>query len=155
MCTNNFPLWAHTLHIPILVPFLVFLSHSMHHITTPILSMDCVHQVLESGNMAYFRKGQHRGRYDFKRKFRKRGRHGVGKWRVWHGLLQIRPKVNKRSIAPLNEFDKDDYEGEWFLMGRFMSTMTTDASWAMEGTSRLWKKAYKFFLQGGKIWLHP
>ena len=61
-------------------------------------------------------------------------------------------KVNKRSTSPLNEFDEDEYDGEWLLIGRFLSTMTTNVSWTKDEASRLRKKAYKFFLQSGKLW---
>ena len=33
--------------------------------------------------------------------------------------------------------------------------MTVDGSWTKEEASQLRKKAYKFFLQSGKIWRHP
>ena len=62
--------------------------------------------------------------------------------------------ANKRSTPAMNEFNEDDYEGEWVLIGRFLSTMTTDASWAKEEASRLGKKEYKFFLWNKKICQH-
>mgnify|MGYP000273496517 CR=1 FL=1 len=66
-----------------------------------------------------------------------------------------RISANKWSTPALNEFSKDDYDGEWLLIGRFLSTMTMDTLWMKEEASRLRKKAYKFFLRGGKIWRHP
>ena len=60
-------------------------------------------------------------------------------------------KVNKRSTPPLNEFDENDYDGEWLLIGRFLRTMTTNTSWTRKEASQLWKKAYGYFLRNGKI----
>ena len=67
----------------------------------------------------------------------------------------VRMKVKGRSTPPLNEFDKNDYDGEWLLIGRFRKTMTTDASWTREEASQLRKRAYRYFLRNGKIWKHP
>ena len=66
-----------------------------------------------------------------------------------------RMKVKRRSTPPLNEFDKDEYDGECLLIGRFLKTMTMDASWAREEVSQLRKRAYRYFLRNGKIWRHP
>ena len=55
----------------------------------------------------------------------------------------------------MNEFDEDDYNGEWLLIGRFLRTMTVDASWTREEASQLRKRAYRYFLRNGKIWRHP
>ena len=65
-----------------------------------------------------------------------------------------RMKVKRRSTPPLNEFDKDEYDGECLLIGRFLKTMTMDASWAREEVSQLRKRAYRYFLRNGKIWKH-
>ena len=48
-----------------------------------------------------------------------------------------RISANKQSTPPLNEFNEDDYEGEWLLIGRFLSTMVTGSSWTKEKESRL------------------
>ena len=55
----------------------------------------------------------------------------------------------------MNEFDEDGYDGEWLLIGRFLKTMTTDASMTKEEAGRLRKKAYRYFLRNGKIWRVP
>ena len=62
---------------------------------------------------------------------------------------------NKRGTSTLNEFDEKDYEGEWLLIGMLLSTMALDVSWTKEEAGRIRKKAYRFFLQNGKIWRHP
>ena len=61
-----------------------------------------------------------------------------------------RMKVKRRSTPSLNEFDE-----EWLLIGRFLKTMTTDASLTREEANQLRKKAYRYFLRNGKIWRHP
>ena len=66
-----------------------------------------------------------------------------------------RTRVKRQSTPPLNEFNEDDYDGEWRLIGRFLKTMTTDASITREEASQLQKKAYRYFLQNGKIWRLP
>ena len=35
-----------------------------------------------------------------------------------------RMRVRRRSTPPLNEFEEDDYDGEWLLIERFLKTMT-------------------------------
>ena len=61
-------------------------------------------------------------------------------------------RIKGHNTPPVNEFDEISYDGEWLLIGRFLSTMTVDGSWTKEEASQLRKKAYKFFLQSGKIW---
>ena len=62
----------------------------------------------------------------------------------------MRMRVRGRSTPPLNEFDEDDNNGEWLLIGRFLKTMTTDASMTREEASQLRKKAQSYFLRNGK-----
>ena len=62
-----------------------------------------------------------------------------------------RMRVKRRSTLPLNEFNENDYDGEWLLIGRFVRTMTEDASWTREEASQLRKRAYRYFLRKGKI----
>ena len=62
-----------------------------------------------------------------------------------------RMKIKRLSTPPLNEFDENDYDGEWLLIGRFVRTMTEDASWTREEASQLRKRAYRYFLRKGKI----
>ena len=62
-----------------------------------------------------------------------------------------RAGVKRRSTPPLNEFDEDDYDGEWLLSGRFLKTMMMDASMTREEASQLRRKAYWYFLRNGKI----
>ena len=66
-----------------------------------------------------------------------------------------RMRIKGRSAPPVNEFDEDGYNGEWLLIGRFLKTMTTDASMTKEEAGRLRKKAYRYFLRNGKIWRAP
>ena len=66
-----------------------------------------------------------------------------------------RMRIKGRSAPPVNEFDEDSYNGEWLLIRRFLKTMTTDASMTKEEAGRLRKKAYRYFLQNGKIWRIP
>ena len=44
------------------------------------------------------------------------------------------------------DFNKNDYNEEWLLIRRFLSTMTVDASWTKEKVSWIQKKVYNFFL---------
>ena len=46
-------------------------------------------------------------------------------------------KVKRRSTPPLNEFDKNGYDEEWLLIGRFLTTMTEDPSWTREECENL------------------
>ena len=59
------------------------------------------------------------------------------------------------STPALNDFDESKYDGEWLQIGRFLRTMTPDASWTREEANRIRKKAYRFFLQDGYLWKHP
>ena len=61
--------------------------------------------------------------------------------------------VNEWSTPALHRFNEDDYEGEWLLIGRFLSMMTTDTTWTKEEASRV-RKEYKFLLRDGMIWRH-
>ena len=55
-------------------------------------------------------------------------------------------KVKRRSTPSLNKFDEENYDRGWLLIGRFLKTMTTDASLTREEVSQLRKKVYKYFL---------
>ena len=66
-----------------------------------------------------------------------------------------RMRINGQSAPPVNEFDEDSYNGEWLLIGRFLKTMMADASMKKDEAGRLRKKAYRYFLQNGKIWRIP
>ena len=53
--------------------------------------------------------------------------------------------ANKRSTPDLNEFNEDEYENEWLLIGRFLSTMVlmaTVVTWTKEEASQIRKKMY-------------
>ena len=54
-----------------------------------------------------------------------------------------------RSTPALNEFNEDEYEGEWLRVGRFLKTLTPDEVWTKEEANRIRKKAYRFFLRDG------
>ena len=54
--------------------------------------------------------------------------------------------ANDQSTLTLNKFNKTDYDREWLLIRRFLSTMTVDASWTKEKVSWIQKKVYNFFL---------
>ena len=59
-------------------------------------------------------------------------------------------------ITPaLNEFNEDEYDGEWLQIGRFLKTMAPDVTWTREEASRMRKKEYHFFLRDESIWRHP
>ena len=64
-------------------------------------------------------------------------------------------RIKGHNTPPVNEFDENSYDGEWLLIRRFLKTMTTDASMKKEEVVRLRKKAYRYFLQNGKIWRVP
>ena len=36
--------------------------------------------------------------------------------------------ANRRSTPALNEFDENDYEGEWLWIGKFLSMLAPDAA---------------------------
>jgi hypothetical protein len=63
--------------------------------------------------------------------------------------------TGRAGTPTLNEFDESEYDGEWLLIGRFLKTMTPAAEWMKEEANRIRKKAYRFFLRGGRIWKHP
>ena len=47
------------------------------------------------------------------------------------------------------------FDGEWLQIGGFLKKMMPDAAWTKEEANRIWKTAYRFFLQGESIWKHP
>ena len=55
----------------------------------------------------------------------------------------------------LHAFNENEYEGEWFLIGRFLRTLTADTSLTKEEALRIWKKSYRYFWKGGFLWRHP
>jgi hypothetical protein len=63
--------------------------------------------------------------------------------------------TERASTPTLNEFDENEYEGEWLLIGWFLRTMTPAAEWTREEANWIRKKAYRFFLRDGRIWKHP
>ena len=67
----------------------------------------------------------------------------------------VRMKIKRQSAPPVNEFDEDGYDGECLLIGRFLKIMTTDALMTKEEPGKLRKRAYRYFLQNGKIWRIP
>ena len=64
-------------------------------------------------------------------------------------------KVRRQSTPPLNEFNEDDYDEEWLMIGRFLKKMAMIASLIREEASQLRKKAYRYLLRNGKIRRHP
>ena len=66
-----------------------------------------------------------------------------------------RLSAEDKETLNLHAFNEDEYEGEWLLIGRFLRTMTTDASLTKEEALRIRKKAYQYFLKGGLLWRHP
>ena len=41
------------------------------------------------------------------------------------------------STPALNEFNENEYEGEWLWVGRFLRTLTPDAVWMKEEANRI------------------
>ena len=66
-----------------------------------------------------------------------------------------RLSAEDKDTLTLHAFNEDEDEGEWLLIGRFLRTMTTDASLTKEEALRIRKKAYRYFLRGGLLWRHP
>jgi transposase InsO family protein len=66
-----------------------------------------------------------------------------------------RLSAEDKDTQTLHAFNEDEYEGEWLLIGRFLRTMTMDASLTKEEAQRIRKKAYQYFLKGGFLWRHP
>ena len=60
-----------------------------------------------------------------------------------------------RGTPTLHAFNENEYEGEWLLIGRFLSSMMADASWTKEEALQIRKKSYQYFLKGGFLWRHP
>ena len=52
-------------------------------------------------------------------------------------------------------FSEDDYDGEWLLVGRYLSTLSRPEGWSDQEFKRFQKKAYGFFLKDGHLWKHP
>ena len=65
-----------------------------------------------------------------------------------------RLRANTHNTPTLNEFNEDDYKGEWLLIGRFLSTMVLNVTWTKHEAWRIRKKAYRLFLRNNKIWRH-
>ena len=63
--------------------------------------------------------------------------------------------VREENSPTLNEFNENEYEGEWFWIGRFLRTLTSDAAWKRDEGIRIRMKPYWFFLHNGSIWRHP
>ena len=60
-----------------------------------------------------------------------------------------RLSAEDKGMKTLHTFNENKYEGEWLLIGRFLRTMMTDASWTKEEALCIRKKAYQYFLKGG------
>ena len=43
-----------------------------------------------------------------------------------------RLRANRYNTPALNELMENDYEGEWLLIGRFLSTMALDLGWTKD-----------------------
>ena len=52
-------------------------------------------------------------------------------------------------------FHDDMYEGEWLMIGRYLSTLTKQNGWSDQEYKKITKKAYVFFLKEGHLWRHP
>ena len=68
------------------------------------------------------------------------------KWTDVETFESAQMSTNGRGTPTLHAFNEDNYEREWLLIGRFLSTMTAEASWTKKEVTRIRKKAYKFFL---------
>ena len=66
-----------------------------------------------------------------------------------------RLRTERQNTPPVNGFNEDGYNREWLLIGRFLKTMTIDATTKKEEARWLLKKAYRFFLRNGRIWRVP
>jgi hypothetical protein len=58
-------------------------------------------------------------------------------------------------MSVLSVFKQDDYNGEMWQIGKFLSSMTPLTSWTKEEAQKIRKKAYKFFLKEGHLWRLP
>ena len=56
---------------------------------------------------------------------------------------------------PLELFLEDHYEGDWLLIGSYLSTLTKQDGWSEQEFKRIRRKAYAYFLRDGYLWKHP
>ena len=56
---------------------------------------------------------------------------------------------------PLELFLEDHYEGDWLLIGSYLSTLTKQDGWSEQEFKRIRRKAYGYFLRDGYLWKHP
>ena len=66
-----------------------------------------------------------------------------------------RLSVEDKHTQILHAFNKNEYEGEWLLIGRLLRTLMSDISLMKEEALRIRKKAYRYFVKGGFLWRHP
>ena len=55
----------------------------------------------------------------------------------------------------LELFLKELYEGDWLLIGSYLSTLTKQEGWSEQEFKRIRRKAYGYFLRDGYLWKHP
>ena len=64
--------------------------------------------------------------------------------------------ANCCSNAHALEFsDESMHEGEWFLIGSYLSTLTRQEDWSNAEFRKIRKKAYGYFLRDGHLWKRP
>ena len=59
---------------------------------------------------------------------------------------------NKKVYAT---FKEEEYESEFFEIGRYLNTQTTNPSWTRKQFNEFRKKAHQFFLHDGHLWRCP
>ena len=52
-------------------------------------------------------------------------------------------------------FSEEEYDGEWLLIGHYLSTLNRPDGWSDQEYRRIQKKAYGYFLKDGHLWKHP
>lgn len=55
----------------------------------------------------------------------------------------------------LESFTKDMYESDWFIIGRYLSTLTRHERGSDSEFKRICRKAYGYFMKDGYLWKHP
>ncbi|MCO5601145.1 hypothetical protein L7F22_055264 [Adiantum nelumboides] len=55
----------------------------------------------------------------------------------------------------LESFLEESYEGDWLLIGQYLSTLSRHEGWSDEEFKRIRRKAYGYFLKNGFLWKHP
>ena len=75
------------------------------------------------------------------------------------GLTFYKSSQKRANVTAIGQvfamFLENDYDGEWLLIGRYLSTLRRSDEWSDQEYKRIRKKAYGYFLKDGHLWKHP